>query len=87
MLGQLNIDPRWTKLVRQELNARLDTIAKANDKTEERLEVRYDPRQVTGTTVLDKMEDLHTKNPKGYNDFVSWLAEFSQAEQVRAKGG
>lgn len=33
------------------------------------------------------MEDLHTKNPKGYNDFVSWLAEFSQAEQARAKGG
>lgn len=46
MLSQLNIDPRWTKLVRQELNARLTTIAKANDKTEERLQVSYDPRSV-----------------------------------------
>ncbi len=86
-LQRLDIDPKFAKFVHAELNNRLDTIYKKNDTVEKEINTPFDPRAITSPTLMTRLQELHKDNPKWFNDFISWMAEFQQAEHARKANG
>lgn len=86
-VSKMDIDPRFGKYIHSEIKNRLETIYNKNQDIEDRLSEDFDPRQLTSPTIIGRTQELRTDNPKAFNDIISWLAEFQQAEQKRKMNG
>ena len=83
----MDIDPKFAKYIHTEINNRLDTIYKKNQDVEDKISEEFSPRPITAPTLLGRVQELQADNPKAFNDIISWLSEFQQAEQKRKTNG
>lgn len=76
VLSDIDIDPRMTEVIENQAGKYLVSIAKANDTVEKWLGWKFDPKKIKNDGYMQEiLQDIHTKNPRAYNDFVGWLAE------------
>lgn len=78
LLLDMNVDPRLTTVIKSNIDAYLWKIAKQNNNVEETFRFDYDPRRLTEDGYFQTViNDMRLKNPRAYNDTVSFLSEIA----------
>ena len=74
IMTDIGVDPRLTAVVNEAIKDHMISILKQNDKVEQGFSMHFDPKQINKDGYLQTfLSDLHTKNPKVYNDTIGWL--------------
>lgn len=78
LLLDMNVDPRLTTVIKSSIDSYLGEIAKQNNEVEETFRFSYDPRRLEEDWYFQTIiNDMRLKNPRAYNDTVSFLSEIA----------